>query len=212
MAVEKYEDSIDKVHFGGGAVFSRYEAAQAQKDWDDSDLLFLNGLEQNPAKCQGVLDAESTMRAFSAWLCGTALASDHAYRWIDPPELRSCVGGTFESRIEADGTRRGFKALAANPELWLNRRKVHMQVPLDGSLRRRIRRVQCTVLPRHIKGRNERIGDPKSAKYAAEAEMRVPDGTPIPPKTVFAVLRGARIDRGAVKALGARHKIVRLGG
>ena len=211
-AVRKYEDSIDKAYFGCDEVFSRYKAAQAQKDWGEADLVFLNGLERNPAKYQSVLDAESTMRAFSAWLCGTALASDHAYRWIDPPELHGCVGGTFESRIETDGTRRGFKALTANPGLWLNRRKVQMRAPIDGSLRRRIRCVRYTALPRQIRNMNERIGDPKSAKYAAEAEMRVPDGTPIPPKTVLVVLQGAGIDGDVAKALGARHKIVWLNG
>ena len=163
------------------------------------------------AKYRKLLNAEETVRAFSAWLCGTALNRDYVYRWIDPPEIRSCMGGTFESKIEADGTRRGFKALTVNPGLWFDERRIQMRVPMNSVMRMSTWCVRYTVLPRNIDERDERIGDPKSAKNVIESEVRVPDGTPIPPTTDFAVLSRAGISEDVGKALGARYGIQRLG-
>ena len=199
--------AVSRDCFRSGRCFDRYMVAQAGKNWDESDRLLLDALRLDRAKYGRILGAEETARAFSAWLCGTAFALDYAYRWIDSPEMGSCVGGTFESRIEADGTRRGFKALTTNPKLRFEGRKIQMLVPMGGAVRRRIRSVQYTALPRRIEERDERIGDPKSAEHVAEAEIRVPDGTPIPPRTHFAVLPGARIDKEVAMALGARYRI-----
>lgn len=104
LTIKKYEDSIGTEYFGGAEAFVRYKMAQAQKDWRESDRLFLSKLTKDGAKYRKILGAEEMAHAFSAWLCGTALISDHAYRWIDPPEFESCMSGTFESRIESDGT------------------------------------------------------------------------------------------------------------
>lgn len=209
--VQEYVDSIDRGYFVDVEPFDRYTAAQAQKDWRVSDGLFLDRLAQDRAKYRKLLNAEETVRAFSAWLCGTALNRDYVYRWIDPPEIQSCMGGTFESKIEADGTRRGFKALTVNPGLWFDERRIQMRVPMDSVMRMSTWCVRYTVLPRDIGERDERIGDPKSAKNVIESEVRVPDGTPIPPTTDFAVLSGAGISEDVGKALGARYGIRRLG-
>lgn len=181
--------------------------AQAKKNWDKADRLLLDEINLDRAEYDRLLDEEASARAFGAWLCRTALALDYVYRWIDPPEVGSCVGGTFESRIETNGKRRGFRALTANSKLRFDKRKIRMRVPMDSIIRRSIWCVRYTALPRRIDEKDERIGDPKSAEHAAEAEIRVPDGTPIPRKTDFAVMHGARIDKGIAKALGARYRI-----
>ena len=207
IGVQEYEDAIANEYSGDGEAVRRYKSAQERKDWRESDMLFLDMLSRNSARYRRLLDAENTARAFSAWLCGAALGRNHTYRWLDPPEIESCVGGTFESRIEDNGTRRGFKALTVDPELWFDGRKIRMRVPIDRSMRGSIRCVQYTVMPRHMEEKDERIGDQKSARYAMEAEIRVPDGTPIPAGTDFAVLRNAGIGREEAKALGARYEI-----
>lgn len=195
LAIREYEDSIGRRYLGGDEVFRGYKEAQEQKDWGEADRLFLDELARDRVKYYKFLDAEETLHAFNTWLCRAAIDSDHVYRWIDPPELASCTGGTFESRIELDGTRRGFKALSANPGLRFGGRKVRMQVPVNDAMRRGIQCVRYTVLPRLMPEKNERIRDPKSARHAAEAEVRVPDGTPIPIGTDFVVLPGTKIDK-----------------
>lgn len=201
------EGRVNVEHFEGGETYGRYRAAQARKDWDESDRLCLGEIVKDCAKYRRLLNAEETAYAFSAWLWGTALTADHVYRWIDPAELESCASGTFESKIEADGTRRGFKALTVNPRLWFDGRKIRMRVPMNGAMRKGIRCVRYTVLPRDIDGKDERVGDPKEIRHADESEIRVPDGTPIPQETDFAVLQGATVSRETIKALGATYRI-----
>lgn len=207
-----YEIVVGRERFRSSRCFDMYLEAQAKKDWDEADRLFLDELKQDRAEYGRLLGEEASARAFSAWLCKTALSLDYAYRWIDLPEVGSCVGGTFESRIEADGKRRGFKALTIDSELVYGERKIRMRVPMDNTIRGCIWCVRYTALPRRIKEKDERIGDPKSAEHAAEAEIRVPDGTPIPSKTDFVVLKGARIDKDTTKALEARYRITWNGG
>ena len=207
QTVQKYGGVVDEKYFGSGEVFGRYEAAQMRKDWAESDRLFLDALVKDRARYRRIIDSEETMYAFSAWLCGTALGSDRAYRWIDPPELESYTSGTFESRIEEDRTRRGFKALTANPELWFEGRKIKIHVPIGDIIHTSIRCVQYTTLPRRMRESDERIGDPKEAVHAAESEIRVPDGTPIPPGTEFVVMEDAGIDRVVTKELRRRYKV-----
>lgn len=209
LGVRDYNASIDIEYFGSYERYSRYKIAQARKDWCESDRLFLDEVAKDGSKYRRLLDAEETARAFSAWLCGAALAADYAYRWIDPPELRSCVEGTFESRIEADGTRRGFKALTINPLLRFEGRKIQMRVPIDDAVRRSMRCVQYTVMPRDMEEKDERVCDSKGADHAAESEVRVLDGTPIPLGTDFVVLRGAEIGWEVDRMLGAKYKIAR---
>ena len=207
QAVQEYEDTVDQKYFGSGEVFGRYEAAQMRKDWAESDRLFLDVLAGNRSEYRRFIDSEETMCAFSAWLCGTALGADWAYRWIDPPELESCTGGTFESRIEEDGARRGFKALTVNPELRFKERKIRLRVPMDGTIRGSIRCVQYTALPRRMRESDERIDDPKEARHPVESEIRVPDGTPIPLGTEFVVMASTRVDRVLTKELRRRYKV-----
>ena len=211
VEIQKYKDSIDDAYFGSDRIFNAYRDAQARKNWRSADKLFLDTLLRDREMYNGFMDAEETARAFSAWLCGAALTSDHVYRWIDPPEVGSCTGGTFESRIDADGTRRGFKALTVNPGLLFGERKIRMRVPMSNAMYRHIRCVQYTALPRDLEEKDERVYDPKEAKHAVESEVRVLDGTPIPSGTDFVVMPGGRIDRETAKTLGARYKIAWVG-
>lgn len=210
--VWEHREPVDAGYFGSDKIYGRYRAAQARKDWQESSRLILGARRLDSMEYRRLLDAEEAAHAFSVWLCGTALGTDRAYRWIDPPELESCMGGTFESKIEADGTRRGFKALTINPRLQFEGRKIQMRVPIDGSMHRNIQCVQYTILPRNIEEKDERVCDPKEAVHAAEAEVRVPDGTPIPPSADFVVLPDAGISRDAANALGTRYKIMWPGG
>lgn len=206
------KDPVSRWFFESGEAYGRYNAAQARKDWRECDQLLLDELASDGAKYCKILDAEETARAFSAWLCAAALDSNHMYRWIDPLEIGSFMTGVFESRIEEDGTRRGFKAFTVNPGLRFGGRKIQMRVPMNDAMRRNVRCVQYTVLPRDIDEKDERMCDPKAAEHASEAEVRMPDGTPIPPETDFVVLPGAEISRDDAKALWARHRIRRIGG
>lgn len=67
-----------------------------------------------------------------------------------------------------------------NPRLRFLSRKVMMEVPLDHGMRGHVKCVLYTSLPREMKARDERIADVKNAFGANEAEVRVPDGTPVP--------------------------------
>ena len=117
------------------------------------------------------------------------------------------MGGTFESRIEDDLTRRGFKALSMNPRLKFLSRKVKMEVPLGYDVRRRVNCVRYTSLPRQIEAKDERIEDAKNSSNATEAEVRVPDGTPIPAGTTFTVQEGASVDRRVVGRLKEMYSV-----
>lgn len=206
QTVQKYGGVVDEKYFGSSEVFERYEAAQMRKDWAESDRLSLDALVEDRAGYRRIIASEETMCAFSAWLCGTALGADRTYRWIDPPELEIYTSETFESRIEEDGARRGFKALTTNPKLWFEGRKIKIQVPIGNIIHTSIRCVRYTTLPRRMRESDERIDDPKEAVHAAESEIRVPDGTPIPSETEFVVMQDAGIDRVVTKEL-RRYKV-----
>ena len=96
----------------------------AQKNWPKADKMFLDALAVTPSNYNAVLDAEEWMQAFTYRLCFEARTARRAYRWLDPPELESYINGTFESRVESNHTRRGFKALSMNPGLNFDTRSV----------------------------------------------------------------------------------------
>ena len=129
-------------------------------------------LAATPSNYNTVLDVEEWMRAFSGRLCSEAGTARSAYRWLDPPELESYANGTFESRVEGDHTRRGFKALSMNPGLNFDMRSVVLKVPLDHVIRKSIRCVPYTIMPRDIDAPDERISDAKNMAFVAEAEVQ----------------------------------------
>ena len=166
-------------------------------------------LAATPSNYNTVLDVEEWMRAFSGRLCSEAGTARSAYRWLDPPELESYANGTFESRVEGDHTRRGFKALSMNPGLNFEMRSVVLKVPLGHVIRKSIRCVPYTIMPRDIDAPDERISDAKNMAFAAEAEVRVPDGTAVPSGTVFTIKPDAGVDQGVVMALEKKYTVVR---
>ena len=132
------------------------------------------------------------------------------------------------------GTGRALTAPAANPGLRFDRRKIRIRArggfKANADALREIQQAQDPdtgvrgyrrthgrpIRPVHGPAishneRGERIGDPKSARHAVESEVRVPDGTPILPKTDFDVLPGSGIGKAAGRALGARYRIRWLG-
>lgn len=100
--------------------------------------------------------------------------------------------------------------MSVNPELQFGKRKIRIRVPMNDAIRRNIWCVRYTAMPRKIEEEDERIGDPKSAKYVAEAEIRVPDGTPIPSESDFAVMSDAKIGEDLTKDLGAGYRAVKF--
>ena len=111
--------------------------------------------------------------------------------------------------MEFGGTRRGFKALSLNPRLNFLLRPVALIVPLGPDMRRSLWHVRYTVLPRDIEEKNERIADPKNAVNVEEAEVRVPDGTAVPPDSAFVVRAGTTVDERIVGALEGRYEVIR---
>lgn len=200
---------LDKIFFGSTALSAKYRHLAARKNWPAFDKLFLDALSNRHHGYNIVLEAEEWMRAFSARLCAEAGVARSAYRWLDPPELKSYVNGTFESRVESGFTRRGYKALSMNPNLKFEARKVMLEVPLDLDIRRSIRCVRYTVIPREIDVADEKISDPKHAAFVTEAEVRVPDGAAVPPGAVFTIEPGTQVDQGVVMELEKRYAVVR---
>ena len=208
-SVSPFIQSLDEEYFGSTAAFDAYRSAVARKDWTAADKAVLDSLARNRARYGRFLEAEEWMHAFTERLRAEAESAHEAFRWMDLPELQSYLGGTFESRVEIDGTRRGFKALSLNPDLNFLSRPIGVRVPLIPGMRRSLRSVRYTALPRDIEEENERIADPKNAINVGEAEVRVPDGTAVPPDSVFVVKAGTSVDERVARALEMRYEVIR---
>lgn len=206
-SVDALTEVLDRSHFGSMITSEAYRTAVARKDWAVADLLVLDTLAQNRAVYARVLDTEAWMLAFSGRLCAEVETAHAAFRWLDPPELESYLGGTFESRVEDNRARRGFKALSMNPSLKFFLRKVTMTVPLDRGIRRRVKCVRYTTLPRQVKVEDERITDAMAGANVSEAEIRVPDATPVPAGTTFTVGHDAQVDRRVIAMLKEMYTV-----
>ena len=204
-SVKASQSLLNRDHFGGTTTSYVYRAAVSRKDWTVADQVVLDTLAQNRAAYTRLLDAEEWMHAFSERLCAEGEIAHAAYRWMDPPELDSYLGGTFESKEEDNYTRRGFKALSMNPTLNFLLRGVMMTVPLNRDMRRCLKCVRYTALPRQIRVEDERIADEKSGGNAKEAEVRVHDGTPVPAGTIFTVQQGVPVDRSVIARLNEMY-------
>lgn len=113
--------------------------------------------------------------------------ADVLLRWIGAEEIQSYAGGTFESRVEADGGRRGYKAFSIARNVYSQTRPVAVTVPINGDVRRVVEPAVYTSLPRPLDASEERAGDAKHLECAIETECRVPDGTRLPHGTKMAV-------------------------
>lgn len=206
---DKITGMIDEEFFGSDVVFDRYRSFHAQKNWPSVDKLILDALAAARPNYSKFLDAEEWVRAFNSRLCAEVGTARAAYRWLDPSELKSYLNGTFESKAESGRARRGFKALSMNFNLNFELRKVMLEVPLDPDIRKSIRCVHYTVMPRDIEEMNEKISDPKNAAFVKEAEVRVPDGTDVPPGSAFIIEQGTPVDQDVVMALEKIYVVVR---
>ena len=100
---------IDEELLGSTAISRRCRGMPAQKNWPGVDKLVLDALASAGPDYGRFRDAEEWLRAFSSRLCAEAEAARAAYRWLGPPELESCLAGTFESRAKSGRTRRGLR-------------------------------------------------------------------------------------------------------
>ena len=200
---------LDEEYFGSSAISDAYRLAVARKDWTAVDKAVLDSLARSRVKYGRFLGAEEWMYAFTERLCAEVEIAHEAFRWMDPPELQSYLGGTFESKVEFGGTRRGFKALSLNPRLNFLLRPVALRVPLVPDMRRSLWHVRYTALPRRIEEKDERIADPKNAVNVEEVEVRVPDGTAVPPDSAFVVRAGTTVDERIAGALEGRYEVTR---
>ena len=191
----------DREFFVGTDAYEAYRKAMACKDWITSDSIVLDELAPDGVAYRKLIESEEWSRAFNGWMHNAALSAPFVYRWMDPEELESLKSGTFQSKVVKGIKRRNHKALSLNPDLDFFGRKVVLTVPLTSSMLGSVRHVCYTALPRVIAAEDEEIGDPKNILHAAEAEIRVPDGTPIPPGTAVSIRRGAGIGRGALAGL-----------
>ena len=187
--------------FGRTGAYVRYARAMARKDWSMSDSMVLDALASDAIAYRKMIEAEEWSRAFNGWLRRLAFNTPFAYRWIDPVELESLKSGTFQSKVEKGIKRRSHKALSLNSNLEFFGRKVMLTVPLTASMLGSVQCVSYTALPRIIVEEDEEIGDSKNVGHADEAEIRVPDGTAIPPGTVVSVQQGTIIDERTLAGL-----------
>ena len=209
-SIDVLTELLDTSRFGSMITSDAYHTAEARKDWKVADRLVLDTLALNRTVYARVLDAEAWMLAFNERLCAEAETAHVAFRWLDTQELESYLGGTFESKVEDNCTRRGFKALSMNRNLNFLLRKVTMTVPLNLDMRRCIKCVRYTTLPRRVKVEDERITDAMAATNADEAEIRVPDGTPIPAGTTFAIGHDAQADGCVITMLKESYTVKHL--
>ena len=186
---------------GKGSPESRTYAGMVYAgDWAGADKTYLDWLKaRDPALYLETLELEGLACEFNQHHRWSMHGSPSFVRWMDMDELASYLDGTFESRTEQDGGRRGYKALSLGKNIH-STRPASLEVPADDAIRGAIRAAAYTALPRFVLPKDERIDNQKHLSYAHETECRLPDGTRVP--------RGARIriNRGMVYAApGSRH-------
>lgn len=184
--------------------YSRYRSAADAGDWRGADLMYAERLAiRRPAAFGAVRHAEIHARALNVILNESLARIRVLRRWIDPAELESYKHGTFESRIEADGGRRGCKLFSMGRNEYSKMRAVEVAVPVDARIRRAARTADYTALPRIADPSKERMDDKKHIRHAGETECRVPDGTSIPRGTQIRVDLGKipRADMGRLRSI-----------
>ena len=170
----------------GSPEYRTYAKMADAGDWAGADKTYLNWLKaRDPVLYIETLDLEGLAREFNRNHRRRVSGSPSFIRWMDMEELASYLDGTFESRTEADGGRRGYKALSLGKNIHADQRPASLAVPADGTMRGAIRAAAYTALPRFVPPEDERIDNQKHLSYAHETECRLPDGTRVP--------RGARI-------------------
>ena len=170
----------------GSQEFLMYARMANAGDWAGADKTYLDWLKaRDPVRYLETLNLEGLAREFNQHHLRRVSGSPSFVRWMDMEELASYLDGTFESRTEKDGGRRGYKALSLGENIHRFKRPASLEVPTGNTMRGAIRAAAYTALPRFVPPEDERIGHQKHLSYAHETECRLPDGTRVP--------RGARI-------------------
>ena len=170
----------------GSLEFRMYARMKNAGDWAGADKTYLDWLKaRDPVLYIETLEMEGLAREFNQNHRWRVSGSPSFIRWMDMEELASYLDGTFESRTEKDGGRRGYKALSLGENIHRFKRPASLEVPTDDTMRGAIRAAAYTALPRFVPPEDERIDNQKHLFYAHETECRLPDGTRVP--------RGARI-------------------
>ena len=102
------------------------------------------------------LNMDGLAREFNTALVKELSESSRIHRWMREAEIPSCLGGTFESRVESDGKYREHKAFSLGINVHSNNRPASLTVPLDGAIRDVIRAVTYTALPDHSRPKTKR--------------------------------------------------------
>lgn len=167
---------------------NQYWLAVKGKKWYEADLLYMNGLKRKDrAKFDSVIEAEGRARALTHVFREQFAQCDVLWRGASWEELEGYKNGAFESRIEKDGGRRGYKALSMWRNEYCNDRELVIKVPINDAIRRAVKLATYTALPRPLQPFEERIGDAKEIRHADETECRIPDHTRVPRNTTIHV-------------------------
>ena len=170
----------------GSPEFRMYVRMVDAGDWAGADKTYLDWLKvHDPALYLETLELEGLASEFNQHHRWRVSGSPSFVRWMDMEEMASYLDGTFESRTEKDGGRRGYKAISLGKNIHTDKRPAFLAVPADDTIRGAIRATAYTALPRFIPPEYERIDHQKHLSYAHETECRLPDGIRVP--------RGARI-------------------
>lgn len=186
----------------------RYLSALRAKDWPEADRTYLEALRPfGPALFRATLRAQRWAAAINVLMAEELTEAPILLRYIDVDELVSYAAGTFESRIEADGRRRGYKAFSLSTNHFSVERPVIVAVPVDAGVRRAVELAEYTALPRPLEPPEERMGDGKHIAYANETECRLPDGARMPSGTEMLARRDRLAPGDLNKLLYARDSL-----
>ena len=168
-----------------------YAEAVGAGDWNGADRICLDRLASISSRAYSeMLRMECLAREFSAALAQVS-RSTTIYSWMELGELHSYLGGTFESRDEAGGRRRGCKLFSLGFNEYAGVRPARFTVPVDDAIRGALRPAPYTAVPWSVLSTAERIDSRKHLVYAGETECRLPDGTRVPGGASISVDRRA---------------------
>lgn len=159
-------------------------------DWPGADKTYLDWIKaRDPELYLETLKMEALAREFNTALAAKFAESSHIDRWMDEVELSSYLHGTFESKVESDGSHREHKAFSLGTNIHSDERPASLTVPVNNTIRGALRTAVYTALSRLIRPEDERLGDKKHISYAHETECRLPTGIEVPRNARITITR-----------------------
>ena len=129
----------------------RYWSAVDAKDWPEADWTYAEDIHyENPALFKTTIIAEGWARALNVILAEEFVRIDTLHRWMNFVELPSYKDGVFQSRMEADGEYRLYKACSMAENAYAETRPIALIVRIDGDIRRVVKLATYTALPRPL--------------------------------------------------------------